>query len=782
MPLSIGTKLGPYEILAPIGAGGFGEVYRARDTRLKREVAIKVLPEAFARDPDRMARFQREAEAVAALSHPNIVVLHDVGADSGITYAVTELLEGETLRERLSRGALPWRKTAEIGAAIAEGLAAAHAKGIIHQDIKPGNLFLTGDGQVKILDFGLAQSQRPAPSQAEETRTLTDASPAIMGTIGYMSPEQVRGLKVEAWSDIFSLGCVLYEMVTGHRAFSGKMATDVMVATLKEEPAPVADSGKVSSPELDRVIERCLAKNPVQRFHSARDLAFALRGMAVSSAEHKPAAPPALTRAVTMSVAAAVLVLALAGLYFWRGRTEQSIDSLAVLPFANVGGNEDTEYLSDGITESLIDSLSELPDLRVMSRSAVFRYKGKEADPQTAGKALGVRAVLTGRITQRGDNLSVSAELVDTADNRQLWGEQYNRKLSDALAVQQEIARQISEKLRAKLGSEQMARAAKHQTDNPEAYQLYLKGRYYAEKFDLEDINKGLDYFHQAIGLDPNYALAYDGLVYAYGILDDAFSAPNDVMPKAREAARRAVEIDDSISESHVEMGSVEDFYDYDFAGGEREFKRAVELGPNYAPAHEFYGWHLAELGKLDEAVAEGRRAEQLDPVSYEISSLTGWWLYLSRRNDDAIAQFHKCQDLNADYPICNWLLGVVYAQQGRFDEAISAETKVLQFEPHYAAAQAELARDYALSGRQPEAQRILGEILKTSAKQYISKYWIATVYVALDDKKRALDALEQAYTERSAFLVFLKADPLLDGLRSEPRFQALLKKMNLSQ
>jgi tetratricopeptide (TPR) repeat protein len=318
-----------------------------------------------------------------------------------------------------------------------------------------------------------------------------------------------------------------------------------------------------------------------------------------------------------------------------------------------------------------------------MSRSAVFRYKGKEADPQTAGKALGVRALLTGRITQRGENLSVSAELVDTADNSQLWGEQYNRKLSDALAVQQEIARQISEKLRAKLGSEQMARMAKHQTDNPEAYQLYLKGRYYAEKFDLEDINKGLDYFHQAIGLDPNYALAYDGLVYAYGILDDAFSAPNDVMPKAREAARKAVEIDDSISESHVEMGSVDDFYDFDFAEGEREFKRAVELGPNYAPAHEFYSWHLAELGKLDEAVAEGRRAEQLDPVSYEISSLTGWWLYLSRRNDDAIAQFHKCLELNADYPVCNWLLGVVYAQQGRFAEAISAETKVLQFEPH---------------------------------------------------------------------------------------------------
>ena len=529
------------------------------------------------------------------------------------------------------------------------------------------------------------------------------------------------------------------------------------------------------------MIERCLAKNPAQRFHSARDLAFALRGVAGSSAEHKPAAPPALSRrAVTMSVAAAVLVLALAGLYFWRGRTGQSIDSLAVLPFANVGRNEDTEYLSDGITESLIDSLLELPNLRVMSRSAVFRYKGKEADPQTAGKALGVRAVLTGRITQRGDNLSVSAELLDTADNSQLWGEQYNRKLSDALAVQREIARQISEKLRAKLGSEQMARAAKHQTDNPEAYQLYLKGRYYAQKFDLEDINKGLDYFHQAIGLDPNYALAYDGLVYAYGILDDAFSAPNDVMPKAREAARKAVEIDDSISESHVEMGSVDDFYDFDFAEGDREFKRAVELGPNYAPAHEFYSWHLAELGKLDEAVAEGRRAEQLDPVSYEISSLTGWWLYLSRRNDDAIAQFHKCLELNADYPICNWLLGVVYAQQGRFAEAISAETKVLQFEPHYAAAQAELARDYALSGRQPEARRILDEILKTSAKQHISKYWIATVYVALDDKKRALDALEQAYTERSAFLVFLKTDPLLDDLRSEPRFQALLKKMNL--
>jgi serine/threonine protein kinase len=525
MTLKLGTRLGPYEIVAPLGAGGMGEVYRARDSRLNRDVAIKVLPERLSQNPQSLARFEREAKAVAALSHPNILVLFDVGTHDGLTYAVTELLEGQTLRERLDALSIPWRKAVEIGAAVAEGLSAAHSKGIIHRDLKPANIFLTSDGRVKILDFGLARRQ-PSVSPEEETATFADAETeagTILGTVGYMSPEQVRGGTAEASSDIFSLGCVLYEMVTGQRAFRGSSAGDIMAAILKEEPAPMADSARQIPPELDRIIERCLAKNAGQRFHSAHDLAFALKSTLTASTERQSEALPRPTRLrLALGLLVAVLVIVLAGAFVYRkNRAGASIDSLAVLPFVNIGGDPNTEYLSDGITESLIDSLSQVPNLKVMSRSAAFRYKGKDADARTAGRELGVRAVLTGRITQRGDTLVVSTELVNVDDNSALWGEQYNRKLSDALAVQQEIAQQISEKLRLRLSSEQKTELAKHQTDNPEAYQLYLKGRYYASKFDTENLKKGLDYFQQAVALDPKYALAYDGISYYYALVED---------------------------------------------------------------------------------------------------------------------------------------------------------------------------------------------------------------------------------------------------------------------
>ena len=558
MPLSAGDRLGPYEILAPLGAGGMGEVYRARDSRLGREVAVKVLPEHLADNPEALDRFEREGKAVAALSHPNVLVLFDVGAHEGIRYAVTELLEGETLSDRLSRGPLPWRKTIELGAAVAEGLAAAHGKDIIHRDIKPGNIFLTTGGQIKILDFGLARWEPEAsPNSPEDDVTRAETrTGAVMGSSGYMSPEQVRGEKAGAPSDIFSLGSVLYEAVTGRRAFPGKSAGDTMAAILKDDPPAIVDTGVQVPTELARVIERCLSKNPAQRFHSAHDVAFALRGI-LSGMSEKPAAvvEPRRMRFIVPIMIAALVILAAAGLFYWRSQTGKSIDSIAVLPFANMGGNADADYLSDGITESLTDSLSELPNLKVMSKSAVSRYKGKDPDVPAVGRALGVRAVLTGRITQRGDNLTVSAELVDAADNSHLWGEQYDRKLADALAVQNEIAHQIVEKLRLRLSNTQMAHMTKRQTANPEAYQLYLKGRYFAGQFSQEGLDKGMNYFRQAIALDPTYALAYDGMAYYYTLIEDLTAAPGEVMPKSEEAARKAIALDDSLVEPHVEQG-----------------------------------------------------------------------------------------------------------------------------------------------------------------------------------------------------------------------------------
>jgi eukaryotic-like serine/threonine-protein kinase len=778
MPLPVGERLGPYEIIAQIGAGGMGEVYKARDTRLNRDIAVKVLPEHLAKDPEALARFEREAKAVAALSHPNILVLYDVGSAGSVHYAVTELLEGETLRDRLRRGPLAWRKATELGSAIAEGLAAAHAKGIVHQDIKPGNIFLTSDGRVKILDFGLAQI-RTAPAPSEDTATLVQASQTVTGTIGYMSPEQVRGEKVEAASDIFSLGCVLYEVVTGRRAFEGKSVTDTMAAILKEDPPAVADSENASPPELARVIERCLAKDPARRFHSAHDLAFAMEALSGSS-ERQRAAPlqPRVRWRVAAAIAVVLLILAGAGTYYWRAHAT-AIDSLAVLPFVNASGSQDADWLSDGITDSLIDSLSGLPNLKVMSRSAVFRYKGKDADPRTAGRELGVRAVLVGRITQRGDSLSVNAELVKVDDDSQLWGDLYDRKLVDVLAVQRDIVAQIAGKLRAKLSSEQKTELARGRTENPEAYQLYLKGRYYASKFDTENLKKGYSYFQQAVALDPNYALAYDGLAYYYELVEDLHFPVDEVMPKAKAAARKALDIDDSIAESHVEMGSVDTMYDFDWAGAEREFKRAIELNPNYAPAHEYYSWYLIAVGRATEAVAESRRAEELDPLSAEISSFTGWWLYYARRYDEAASQLGKCLDLDPNYTNCHWLLGQTYQQQGRFSEALRANAKALQIDPGWNWATTESARVDALSGRRAEAQRGLDDLLALSKHSVVSNYMLAGVYAGLGDKGRALDKLEQAFSERSFFFDFIKSDPDMDSLRAEPRFQELVRRMN---
>ncbi len=781
MPLSAGTRLGPYEILAPIGAGGMGEVYRARDLRLNRDVAIKVLPEHLAQDSDALARFRSEAMAVAALAHPNILVLYDVGSEQEVQYAVMELLEGETLRERLSRGPLAWRKVAELGSAIAEGLAAAHSKGIVHQDVKPANIFLTSDGRVKILDFGLAQ-MRSAASESEDTATLTEAGPAVMGTIGYMSPEQVRGEKVEAASDIFSLGCVLYEMVTGRRAFSGKSATDTMAAILKDEPPGVADSGHSSSPDLDRVIERCLAKNPAQRFHSAHDLAFALRSL--SSSTGMPAqgsAPARIGRVrVVAGIAALVLIAAAAGLYLWRNRASRNIDSLAVLPFVNGGGGGDADWLSDGITESLIDSLAQVPSLKVMSRNAVFRYKGKETDAREAARQLGVRAVLSGRIVERTGQLSVSAELVDARDGSELWGEKYDRPMSDILAVQQEITARISEKLRLKLSGEEKQKLAKQGTDNAEAYQLYLKGRYFAGQFTKAGFDKGMDYLRQAVVADPNYARAYEGMSYAYQIADDALLAPMEVMPKARAAATKAIELDDSLSEAHADLASVYFWYDYDWTAAKLEFRRAIQLDPHIAASHQNYGWALVTVGDAADGIAEGRRAVEIDPLSAEAGITLAQDLYLQRQYGEALGLLRKIIDQQPDYPPAYWSLGMVYLAQQQIKEAIAALEKGRQVGPLDWSTEV-LVAAYAEDGNRVEAEKILNELDERSKRGgYVPAYYLSYAYLALNDRDRALSALETDYEHRSPNMTYVKLDPGLDRLHNEPRYHALLRRMKL--
>ena len=778
-----GARLGPYQILAPLGAGGMGEVHRANDTRLDRQVAIKVLAEHLAQDPQALARFEREAKAVAALSHPNILALFDIGSDQGISYAVTELLQGETLRACLARAAVPWRKAVEIAIAVADGIAAAHSKGLIHRDLKPENIFLTTEGQVKILDFGLARwSSKPSTSTDAAAPTETAAG-VVMGTAGYMSPEQIRGIGAEAPSDIFSLGCVLYEMVTGQRAFARSTAPDTMAAILHEHPPNMAGSGKQIPSELQAIIERCLEKKPEQRFQAARDLGFALRAVAASSGDTVTAAPRDTRKLLHRSTWAAAMVLLAGGSFFiWRASSAKAIDSLAVLPFVNVGGDPNTEYLSDGITENLINSFSQLPKLRVVPRNRVFRYKGREADNEKIGRELNVRAVLMGKVMQRGDSLNIQAELVDVAADAQLWGWQYSRKLSEIIPLQEEIAKEVAEKLHLRPTGEERKRLTRHYTEDPEAHQLYLKGRYYWSRRTGEALKRAAEYFRQAIDKDPTYALAWSGLSNCYvsysiyGLL-----TPRDANPKAKEAAGKALGLDETLAEPHSVLGYIKATYDWDWAGGEREFKRAIQLDPNNAIVHFWYEDALQAMGRLDEAVAEGKQAQESDPLSPIMSAHAGRTQYYARRYDQAAEQLRKTLEMDPNFVRAHLWLAWVYAKVGKPDEAVTECKKAMTVSGDESVLLGTLGHAYAMSGKRAEAQKVLVKLKELSKARYVAPYDLALVYVGLGDKAQALDWLEKAYEDHSHRLIFIKVEPRLDSLRREPRFQELLRRMNLA-
>jgi serine/threonine protein kinase/tetratricopeptide (TPR) repeat protein len=745
-----------------------GEVYKARDTRLNRLVALKKSKIAFDQ------RFQREAEAVAAINHPNVCTLFDIGPD----YLIMEFVEGEELK-----GPLPFTRAIELACMILDGLDAAHGKGITHRDLKPANILMTKTG-LKVMDFGLAKIASPElPAGVDDTtRAALTKDNTILGTLYYMAPEQLQGKQdVDSRADIFAFGCLLYELLTGKRAFDGSDTASV-IAGVMQRPAPSV--GDIAPAALDRVLRKCLAKDRSERYQSAgevkRDLLRDLLRVTETTGDQASDAVPKPRRRLPLAIAGALAVLSVLGFVYWRAAPRGNIDSLAVLPFVNTGGGADADYLSDGITDSLIDDLSGLPNLKVMSHSAVFRYKGKETDPRTAGRELGVRAVLTGRLIQRGNDLSIRAELVNVDDDASLWGEQYNRNLKDALAVQQDISRQIVDRLKVRLSSAQMSRIARRQTDNPEAYQLYLKGRFYAAKFDPENLNRGREYLRQAIALDPGFALAWDGLAYYYALLLDWFEPSNDVGPKALEAARKALELDPDLVEAHVELGSLHMFYTFDWASAEREYKRALELNPSYAPAHEYYAWLLIGLGHREEGLAEIRRAEQLDPLSVEIGFEEGSFLILSRRYAEALIQLNKARELDPDQWATYYEQGQALEQLGRAPEALAALKKseqILGANP--SPPLAEEARVYALTGRRDEAMRALDRLLALAQKTQVSKYAVATVYAALGDKDQAFARLNQAYEEHSFLLDFVKVDPELDPLRADPRFHELVRKMN---
>lgn len=799
MNLTPGTRLGSYEILSPLGAGGMGEVYRARDLRLDRDVAIKVLPEQFAQDADALLRFEREAKAVAALSHSNILSIHDVGDVKGVPFAVMELLEGQTIRERLRQSAIPWRKAGEIGLAIAEALTAAHAKGIIHRDLKPENVFLTSDGRVKVLDFGLARIARPgaavkAPGLADAETQVADAetqvadtTPGIvLGTMGYMSPEQLRGERVDGRSDIFSLGCVLYEMVAGQKAFARKTAAESISAILNEQPAELAGSGLQVPPDFDRIVAHCLEKKPEERFQSARDLGFALRTISSTTGVFQPVVErpkPRLSRATWMAGAGVALLISAILLWVWS-RQSDAIRSVAVLPFVNVSADPNTDYLSDGITESIINSLSQLPNLSVMSRSSVFRYKRPDVDPQAAGRTLKVEAVLVGRVTKRGDQLSVSAELVDTRTSHQIWGDQYNRKLTDVMAIQEEISQEISDKLRVRLTGQDKKRLIKRHTENAEAYGLYLKGRYQWNKQTLDGMETGINFFKQAIDKDPRYGLAYAGLADAYALLADYnVLAAKEVMPSAKTAAMKALEIDDTISEAHASLGWAKLTLDWDWAGAGKEFQRSLELNPNYATAHQWYADYLTVMERRDEAQASmKRKPQQLEPVSLPISVALASIFYYTHQNDQAIDQCRRAIVMDPQFAAAHVFLGRAYEQKGSYAEAIAELKQALQLSEGGSSELAALGHAYAQSGDRAEAQKILKELNTRSTQTYVQPIWIAVIHAALGNKEEAFPWLRKAVGDRSVWLIYLNVDPIFDSLRTDAWFADVVRQVALPQ
>jgi eukaryotic-like serine/threonine-protein kinase len=771
----ISETISHYRILKKLGEGGMGEVYLAEDARLGRQVALKFLPASYQYDPDRRARFLREARAASALRSPNIAAIYDIGEHEQIMFIVMEYVEGDLLSHRIERGGIDSREVARIATQIADALDEAHQLGIIHRDIKSSNLMITPRGLVKMLDFGLAKVNEPRSQTDSSDFTVPlgqqTAAGIALGTVAYMSPEQALAREVDARTDIFSLGIVIYEMLAGRLPFGGQSATETIDNILHQEPLPIARFNSAAPAELERIMRKCMEKDRERRYQSARELATDLRNFKRDLDSGARTNSGFDTQPVTGSAQTSS-----------RARSRKAIDSLAILPLANASNDPDTEYLADGITESIINNLSQLPKLRVMARSTVFRYKGKEIDAQETGRELGVRAALAGRMLQRGDTLVIKVELVDTSDGSHIWGEQYNRKLTDIFSIEEEISSVISEKLRLKLDSAQKKKLARRHTENTAAYQLYLKGRYYWNKRTPEGLRKGIEYFNQAIDSDPNYALAYAGLADSYNILASYSAiAPKDAFPRAKAAARKALELDDKLAEGHASMAFATFGYDWNWAEAERGFKRAIELNPGYSSAHQWYALYLAAMNRMSEAFAQMKIAEELDPLSLPMSANAGWILYLARRYDEAIDAYLKIFELDADFPLAHRRLGQAYIEKQMRAEAIRELEKCLGPAREDAETLAWLGYAYAMSAEPDRARQIIDELNALANTRFVSSYLIATIRIGLGETDAAFELLEKAYDERYGLLAYLTVSPVFDTLRSEERFQALAARVGLA-
>ncbi|HYM10215.1 MAG TPA: protein kinase [Bryobacterales bacterium] len=780
-----GERLSHYRIVEKVGAGGMGVVYRARDEQLDRDVALKVLPAATLEDETARARFRQEARALSRLNHPNICTIYEVGEAEGETYIAMEFVEGRPLSEVARAGALPLERTLRYGAQIADALAHAHERDIVHRDLKSANVMVTPEGRAKVLDFGLAK--RAAPREAEATRTqgLTEAG-TVVGTLHYMAPEVLRGATADARSDIWALGVILHEMASGELPFAGQTGFEVSSAILREPPKPLPAQ---AAPGLRAIIQKCLAKEPGERYQRAGEVRAALEATQ-SSAVSMPvvAAPAAAATSRRWIWAAAAVVVMAAAITGWmlRGRSGAKpaaggrIESLAVLPLENLSHDPQQDYFADGMTEQLITDLSKISSLRVISRTSVMGYKGAHKPLPAIAQELNVDGIVEGSVLRSGDRVRITAQLIQAKADRHLWAESYERDLRDVLALQNEVARTIAGAIQAKVTPQEQARLAGGRRVDPEVQELYLKGRFYGNKFSEESLLKAISLFEQAAQKDPQYALAQAGMADAWASLSSTYRAPREVMPNAKAAALEALRLDETLSEAHTSLGYVQLMFDWDWGAAARELQRAIELNPSSSEAHGAYSWYLLAMERREEAVREGKRAVELDPLSMGAYSTLEWTLDMSGRYDEAVAVGRKAVELDPSFAMAYAQMSVALAQAGRRGEAVAPAEKATQIDDS-PMLKAYLAQAYGAAGQRREAEKTLGELAKIAARRYVCSYEVAEGYLGLGRTEEAFRWFEKAYTDRSDCMIFLKVDPRLDRLRGDARYRDLLRRVGFT-